>query len=189
MGGLLRFWHRISGGNCILWDGIAWVLLVGIYVLFWKKFLYCPMRFVMNAWSLTVWNFLSWQIETFNTPTISRYGIRCTLQSQLLVPELIYHGVFSKGAIHNNVFTNVSITSSAQNETLQKYFSHPSLVIFFLATPPIKLKVRLQIGGRLLIANHLFQSSWLTDHKRGAVIKSYLLHSSLVGSQFCCAFY
>jgi len=36
MGGPLRFWHRISRGNCILRDGIAWVLLVGIYVLFWK---------------------------------------------------------------------------------------------------------------------------------------------------------
>jgi hypothetical protein len=24
--------------------------------------------------------------------------------------------------------------------TLQKYFSHPSLLIFFFATPPIKLK-------------------------------------------------
>ncbi len=58
MGGPLRFWHRISGGNCILWDGIPWVLLVGIYVLFWKKFFNCPMRFVMNVWSLTVWNFL-----------------------------------------------------------------------------------------------------------------------------------
>jgi hypothetical protein len=29
----------------------------------------------------------------------------------------------------------------------------------------------------------------LADQKQGAVIKSYLLHSSLVGAQICCAFY
>jgi hypothetical protein len=48
--------------------------------------------------------------------------------------------------------------------TLQKLFSHPNLVIyFFFATPPIKLKLgeskqTQQIGGGLLIANHLNQS-------------------------------
>jgi hypothetical protein len=43
--------------------------------------------------------------------------------------------------------------------TLQKYFSHPSLVIyFFFATPVIKLKPGQQIGGTLLIANHLDES-------------------------------
>jgi hypothetical protein len=36
--------------------------------------------------------------------------------------------------------------------TLQKYFSHPSLVIYSFATPPIKLKLGQQIGGGLLIA-------------------------------------
>jgi hypothetical protein len=34
-----------------------------------------------------------------------------------------------------------SISSSAQYVTLQKCFSHPSLVIYFFATPPIKLKL------------------------------------------------
>jgi hypothetical protein len=33
--------------------------------------------------------------------------------------------------------------------TLQKYFSHPSLVIYFFPTPPIKLKLGLQMVGRL----------------------------------------
>jgi hypothetical protein len=42
----------------------------------------------------------------------------------------------------------------------KKYFSHPSLVIYFSATLQIKLKGRHQIGERLLIANHLEQSSW-----------------------------
>jgi hypothetical protein len=36
-----------------------------------------------------------------------------------------------------------------------------------------KLKLRLQIGGRLLVANHL------VDQKQWAAIKSYSLHSSL----------
>ncbi len=30
-----------------------------------------------------------------------------------------------------------SISSGAQNVTLQKYFSHPRLVIYIFATPPI----------------------------------------------------
>jgi hypothetical protein len=42
-----------------------------------------------------------------------------------------------------------SISSSAEYVTLSKYFSHPSLVMYYFATPPIKL------GGGLLIANHL----------------------------------
>jgi len=41
-------------------------------------------------------------------------------------------------------------TSSAQYVTLQKYFSHPSLVIYFFATPAVKLKLGQQIGGGLL---------------------------------------
>jgi hypothetical protein len=34
---------------------------------------------------------------------------------------------------------NQSISSGAQYETLQNYFSHPSLVMYSFATPPIKL--------------------------------------------------
>ncbi len=45
------------------------------------------------------------------------------------------------------VFLCKSIPNGAQYATLQKYFSHPSLLIFFFATPPIKLKPGLQIGG------------------------------------------
>ncbi len=58
-----------------------------------------------------------------------------------------------------------SISSNVQYVTLQKYFSHPSSVIHFFRTQPIKLKLRLQIGGRLLIANHLDQSLQLTHQK------------------------
>jgi hypothetical protein len=50
-----------------------------------------------------------------------------------------------------------SISSGAQYVTLRKYFSHPSLVMYSFATPPIKLKPGQQIGGGLLIANHLDQ--------------------------------
>jgi len=39
------------------------------------------------------------------------------------------------------------ISSGAQYATLRKYFSHPSLVIYSFATPPIKLKLGQQIGG------------------------------------------
>jgi len=38
------------------------------------------------------------------------------------------------------------------------YFLHPSLVMYSFATPPIKLKRGQQIGGELLITNHLDQS-------------------------------
>jgi hypothetical protein len=58
-----------------------------------------------------------------------------------------------------------NISSGAQYVTLQKYFSHPGLVIYFFATPPIKLKLGRQIGGGLLIANHLDQSLWWANQK------------------------
>jgi hypothetical protein len=37
----------------------------------------------------------------------------------------------------------------------KKCFSHPSLVLYSFATSPITLKLRQQIRGGLLIANHL----------------------------------
>ncbi len=61
--------------------------------------------------------------------------------------------------------------------TLQKYFSHPSIVIYFFATPPIKLKLRQQTGRGLLIANHLDESLWWANQKHWAAVGSYLLHS------------
>jgi hypothetical protein len=47
---------------------------------------------------------------------------------------------------------------SVQYVTLRKYFSHPSLVVYSSATPPIKLELEQQICGRLLIASHLDES-------------------------------
>ncbi len=56
------------------------------------------------------------------------------------------------------------------------------VVYFFWTTPPIKLKLGLQIGERLLIAKHLDQS-WTRCRK------SDLLHSFLTGVvRLCCAF-
>jgi hypothetical protein len=51
-----------------------------------------------------------------------------------------------------------SISTGAQYMTLRKYFSHPSLVMYSSATPPIKLKLGQQIGGGRLIANHMDES-------------------------------
>ncbi len=63
--------------------------------------------------------------------------------------------------------------------TLPKYFSRPSLVIYFFATPPIKVKLGQQIGEGLLIANHLDQSLRRADQKHWAEVWSYLLDSFL----------
>ncbi len=38
----------------------------------------------------------------------------------------------------------------------------------------------------LLIANHLDQSLRFANQKQGSAVRSYLLHSSVVGAQFCC---
>ncbi len=52
--------------------------------------------------------------------------------------------------------------------------------MYSFATPPIKLKLGQQIGGRLLITNHLHQSLWWAKQKHwAAAVRSYLLHSSL----------
>ncbi len=72
-----------------------------------------------------------------------------------------------------------SISSGAQYVTLKKYFSRPNLVIYFLATPHIKLKLGQQTGGGVLIANHLDQSLWWVNQKHSVVVRSYLLHSFL----------
>jgi hypothetical protein len=39
-------------------------------------------------------------------------------------------------------------------------FLHPRLVIYFFPNPPIKLTLRLQTGGGLIVATHLDQSNY-----------------------------
>ncbi len=56
--------------------------------------------------------------------------------------------------------------SGAQYVTMQKCFSHPSLIVYVFLTPPIKIKLGLQIGGRLLIETHLDQSNTLANKQQ-----------------------
>jgi len=79
----------------------------------------------------------------------------------------------------NQLIHPQSISSGAEYVTLWKYFSHPSLVMYYFATPPIKLKLGRQIGGELLIANHLDESLWWANQKHWVPVRSYLLHSFL----------
>jgi hypothetical protein len=64
----------------------------------------------------------------------------------------------------------------------QEYFSHQSYGINFFPTPPIKLKLGLQIGGRLVIANHLDQS------ETGSGSQIVFINSSLVVIGFAVPF-
>jgi hypothetical protein len=68
-----------------------------------------------------------------------------------------------------------SIFNGAQYVTLQKYFSHPSLVIYFFPNSPIRLKLGLQTRGRLLIAT-----------PPGPIKLSSI---PIAGVRLCCAFY
>jgi hypothetical protein len=56
-----------------------------------------------------------------------------------------------------------------------KNISHIQVFVTnFLPTPSIKLKLGLEVGGRLLIATHLDQSNYPANQKQGAVHKYYL---------------
>jgi hypothetical protein len=71
-----------------------------------------------------------------------------------------------------------------------KKISHIQVEFFFpFLILPIKPKLGLQIGGRLLIATHLDQTICLTNQNQGAAVRSYLLNSFLAGVSLCCAFY
>jgi hypothetical protein len=56
------------------------------------------------------------------------------------------------------------------------------LITFFFPTPPIKLKLRLQIGRRSVIASHLDQSNYVANQKEGEINK-YDLTVNFPGSQ------
>jgi hypothetical protein len=65
-----------------------------------------------------------------------------------------------------------SISTNVQYVTLETYFSHPSFSYIlgnYFPTPPTKLKLGLQVGGRLLVATHSEQSNYLPNQKQGAV--------------------
>jgi hypothetical protein len=80
--------------------------------------------------------------------------------------------------LQGHVLSTVKICS-ARYVTRRKYFSQPRSVMYSFATLPIKLKLVHQIGGGLLIANHMDESLWWANQKQGPALKSYLLHSFL----------
>jgi hypothetical protein len=82
---------------------------------------------------------------------------------------------------------NERIPNGAQYVTLQIYFSHPSLVIYFFPITPVQIELALNRSGRPLIANHLNQTDWLANQKQGPAVRLYSLHSSL--GVVCCALY
>ncbi len=76
--------------------------------------------------------------------------------------------------------------------TLQKYFSHPSSVIYFFPTPQLILKPGLQLGGRLLIATHLYRSTYLANQQQVLGLDVHLTSFSKLCKNarpkpFCCA--
>jgi hypothetical protein len=54
----------------------------------------------------------------------------------------------------------------------RKNINHTQLFVTkFFPTPPVKLTLGLQVGGILLIENHLDLSNYLTNQKHGAINK------------------
>ncbi len=86
----------------------------------------------------------------------------CTWIDRSVILPILYR----EGSNVLVVVGNKNISSGGLYLTMQKYFSHPSLVIYFFPTPPIKLKLGLQIGGGLLIANYLNHLLWLGNQSR-----------------------
>jgi len=73
----------------------------------------------------------------------------------------------------------MSIPRGARYKTLQKYFSHPSLVIYFFLNPTHKTKTGMQIGGNHLHqldkASRFIQARLLThlpSQKRSPILKN-----------------
>jgi hypothetical protein len=69
--------------------------------------------------------------------------------------------------------------------SLQKYFSHPNVVIYVFVMSPLKVKLGLQIGQKQLIATHLDQSNYLANqqHVLGFVLPSPPLASNALLSR------
>ncbi len=61
----------------------------------------------------------------------------------------------------------------------KKQFTSKFSYVLSFAMPPIRLKRGEQIGGVLLITNHLDQSLWWANKKHSQAVRSYLIHSFL----------
>ncbi len=154
-------------------------------------------RGIATSSSLICWKLLLWILRTalitvpvsnnhpkviLTCPNSSSYNLKASYTSLqiFLCTKPLYHCWWR--------CSYISISSGAQYMTLKTYFSHASLVIYYLETPPIiKLKLGVQqICGGLLIANHvepiimIDQSEILSSSTR-----INLLHS-FHGSQSCC---
>jgi hypothetical protein len=89
----------------------------------------------------------------------------------------------------------MSIPRGARCKTLQKYFSHPSLVIYFFLNPTHKTKTRMQIGGNHLHqldqASRFIQARLLThlpSQKRSPILKNEAISRKAKYKMFPCLF-
>jgi hypothetical protein len=73
-----------------------------------------------------------------------------------------------KGTIYETFKASLAVLSM---QTCKNLSHIQVLVIYFIPTPPIKLKLELQTGGRLLIATHLDQSNYPANQEQEAVNK------------------
>ncbi len=108
----------------------------------------------------------------FRTALIPRSGLQ-----QFLIPSRHRSTVYS-------IYLMAKKSSSAQCMTLPNYFSHPSLVIYFSPTPPIKVRLGLQRGGRLLNSNS--KPPWpifMIDQSKGGISSSQIIFITLFYSR------
>jgi hypothetical protein len=77
-------------------------------------------------------------------------------------------------------YTKLVHRCSVCDHPAQMFFTSKFNYLLFVSQPqPIKLNLGEQIGGGILIANHLDQSLWWADQKLWSPVRSYLLHSFL----------
>jgi hypothetical protein len=72
---------------------------------------------------------------------------------------------------------------------LQKYFLHPSLVIYFFGTPPIKLKLRQQIGGGITNSKPLGPIIMICQSETLSTSQIVFIKLFSAGADICCTFY
>ncbi len=106
--------------------------------------------------NVKIWQkFLSYVDGTFAYPNWRMASCMRGYTCQGYSPDMVGISTFVLAAPsfweHTLPQASQSISTNAQYVTLQTYFSHPSfqLLTFFFPTPPIKLKLGLQVGGRL----------------------------------------
>jgi hypothetical protein len=72
---------------------------------------------------------------------------------------------------------------------LQEYLSHPRLVIYFLAIPPIKLKLVQQIGGGTTNSKPPGPIIMMAQSQTSSTSQIIFITLFSAGAQSCCAFY